>query len=156
MTNGEFYLDEIVRIAVYDDNKLAVSLKDGKPVACHSIECSDCTFSYGNTCNYCSLNRQIWLKAEHVEQPKLTKAERAFCESLKCTQFYVARDENGGLYVYELKPTKQSYDWSITNNCYYWTINRGLFNVPFDFIKWSDSEPWKVEDLLKLEVIDDE
>lgn len=36
----------------------------------------------------------------------------------------------------------------------YLYVNRN-FNVDFPMIKWSDEEPWMIEDLKKLEVVDE-
>lgn len=33
--------------------------------------------------------------------------------------------------------------------CYY--VSTNIFGNMFDFIKWEDEEPWRIEDLKKLE-----
>ena len=63
MTNKEKYADKIIEIAAV--SKLA--LKDGKPVPCAEMRCSECGFlSTDYTCNH---KVHEWLNSEYVEQP---------------------------------------------------------------------------------------
>ena len=63
MKNREKYADKIIEIAAR--SKLA--LKDGKPVPCAEMRCSDCGFlSTDYTCNH---KVHEWLNSEYVEQP---------------------------------------------------------------------------------------
>ena len=63
MTNKEKYADKIIEIAVR--SKLA--LKDGKPVPCANMRCSECGFY---STNYsCTHNACEWLDSEYVEPP---------------------------------------------------------------------------------------
>ena len=63
MTNKEKYADKIIEIAAR--SKLA--LKDGKPVPCVSMRCSECGFySTDYTCNH---KAREWLNSEYVEPP---------------------------------------------------------------------------------------
>ena len=63
MTNKEKYADKIIEIAVR--SKLA--LKDGKPIPCVSMRCSECGFfSPDHSCRY---NVCKWLDSEYVAPP---------------------------------------------------------------------------------------
>ena len=63
MTNKEKYADKIIEIAAR--SKLA--LKDGKPVPCAEMRCSECGFlSTDYTCNH---KVHEWLNSEYVEPP---------------------------------------------------------------------------------------
>ena len=63
MTNKEKYADKIIEIAAR--SKLA--LKDGKPVPCAEMRCSECGFlSNDYTCNH---KVYEWLNSEYVEPP---------------------------------------------------------------------------------------
>ena len=63
MTNKEKYADKIIEIAAI--SKLA--LKDGKPVPCAEMRCSECGFlSNDYTCNH---KVHEWLNSEYVEPP---------------------------------------------------------------------------------------
>ena len=63
MTNKEKYADKIIEIAAV--SKLA--LKDGKPVPCAEMRCSECGFlSVDYSCRH---NVCKWLDSEYVEPP---------------------------------------------------------------------------------------
>ena len=63
MTNKEKYADKIIEIAAI--SKLA--LKDGKPVPCAEIRCSECGFlSIDYTCDH---KVHEWLNSEYVAHP---------------------------------------------------------------------------------------
>lgn len=155
MTNFEYYKEQLLSLA---NNGLSVGLIDDNPVPCRDIIlCRDCQFRQGDI--GCSSDRMKWLYAEHVEKPKLTKQEKAFLEVCR-PDCYIARDDNGSLYVYVEPPHKAKTSWivysrfsgtSLSAVSVYSNLNNGNFS----FIKWEDKEPWKVEDLLKLEVEDE-
>ena len=63
MTNKEKYADKIIDIAAM--SKLA--LKDGKPIPCVSMRCSECGFFSAN--HSCRHNVREWLDSEYVEPP---------------------------------------------------------------------------------------
>lgn len=103
----------------------------------------------GHACHECRTTLAALLTQEHIESPKLTKRERAFCEAVPAG--WIARDENGKLHLFDLvsEPYKQNRGWlkrSVSCN------HIRLDGAEFRFIKWEDEKPWSVEDLLKLEV----
>lgn len=62
------------------------------------------------------------------------------------TEFYIARDEDGGLFAYEKEPMKSEYEW--TNRVLesdYEELNPELFPE----ITWDDEKPVKVK-LIKI------
>lgn len=62
MTNKEKYADKIIDITV---SKLA--LKDGEPVPCAEMRCSECGFYISN---YSCKHKMVeWLDSEYVEPP---------------------------------------------------------------------------------------
>ena len=63
MTNKEKYADKIIDIAVR--SKLA--LKDGKPIPCVSMRCSECGFFSPD--HSCRFNACEWLDSEYVAPP---------------------------------------------------------------------------------------
>ena len=63
MTNKEKYADKIIEIAAR--SKLA--LKDGKPVPCEEIRCSECGFL--STDYSCRHKACEWLDSEYIEPP---------------------------------------------------------------------------------------
>ena len=145
-TNFEFYKDEILKIV---KKRTGFGVVNGEVKSCDEIGCTEqCIFHEGKY--FCLLDSRIeWLYAEHIEQPKLTKRERAFCEVVRVG--WIARDESGNLHLFDLvsKPYKQNGEWLKRSvSCNHIRVN----SDEFDFIKWEDEKPWAVEELLKLEV----
>lgn len=78
------------------------------------------------------------------QKPKLTEDERVILRNIPKEYKWIARDNSGGLFVYKNKPKKDgdrwigySFDYSI------------LFQHLFQFIKWEDEEPYKIQELLE-------
>lgn len=66
---------------------------------------------------------------------------------------YIARDEDRRLFVYKIQPKKGCIHWECTcDNCL--LLNRQL-NIVFPMVKWEDEKPWLIEDLKKLEVVEE-
>lgn len=80
-TNFEYYKDEILKIS---GSKMEIAIVNNRPVPCEETNCDACDFR-----GFCSeWNLVVWLYAEHIEQPKLTKRERAFCEAVQTGWIY--------------------------------------------------------------------
>ena len=78
------------------------------------------------------------------QKPKLIEAERVILKNIPKKYKYIARDNSGLLYIYENKPKKDGNVWSNYNyNCF------DLFQHLFQFIKWEDEEPYKIQELLE-------
>ena len=60
---------------------------------------------------------------------------------------YIARDDDGELYVYENKPKKGKCHWHDNSTIY----RLDFYNHLFDFIKWENSEPYLIDDLVVRE-----
>lgn len=56
---------------------------------------------------------------------------------MKALEAWVARDENGMLYLYIAKPKKYKSKWYADSGSYYTRICRELFPE----VKWEDEEP---------------
>lgn len=86
----------------------------------------------------------IW---ERKEMPTLTDAERVILKSLNTKWEYIARDVSGELYVYDTKPHKDSNVWknAFEDDCDCLSI----FGHLFQFIKYENEEPYKIEDLIR-------
>lgn len=146
MKNYEVYEKEILELA---NKRKSFGVVNDKIVDCDGISCRECDLS-----GMCNINAIKWLYAEHVEKPKINKRTKMFFEAIKTG--WVARDESGGLYLYgrSNKPVKRTVAWASTDIRFDNSIvPLGVFPfLTLDFIKWEDEEPWKVEDILKLEV----
>lgn len=90
---------------------------------------------------------EVWKR----EEPTITEDEKTILRNLPVNYEWIARDESGVLYIYQDKPKKEEFMWvdGFENRC----LN--LFNHLFEMVKWEDDKPWKIEDLLKLDVKED-
>lgn len=148
MKNKEKYAKEIIEIACNGDS-IAIASDSGKLVQCEHIECSECLFGSAENCKD---GVREWAESEYVEKPVISKKDKAFLEYVKEEYKCIARDKNGKLFLYRLTPYKEEgvLSW-IGRNC---SCLHLKYNVDFPMVKWSDSEPWLIEDLKKLEVVD--
>ena len=144
MTNFEKYKDEILGIS--RSQAIAINKRRNAPEKCSYSVCSECLLHEGRYCNQRAIFQ--WLYSEYQEPaPKLTKAERGFCEMVP--NGYIARDKYGALYVYSNKPEKKQAEWRCAcEEDEYFEIQHNAFR----FISWESGEFWSIEDLLKLEV----
>lgn len=151
MKNKEKFADKIIDFACIRDN-IAVNIK-GEVVGCSSLICENCKFGKKEECETAI---KEWLEEEYVELTVISKRDRAFLEYLKGDYKYIARDENGNLFVYGEKPIKAGTSWSMSSLVCdgYLYLNRH-FNVDFPMVKWADVEPWKIDDLKKLKLVDE-
>ena len=142
MTNFEKYKDEILGIS--RTQAIAINKRRNAPEKCSYSVCSECLLHEGTYCNQRAIFQ--WLYSEYQEPtPKLTKAEKGFCEIIK--DGYIARDKNGDLYLYNNPPYVTETDWRAN----YGHCTRLCSNF-FPFITWESNRYWSIEDLFKLEV----
>lgn len=151
MTNLEKYMNKIINICNQDSTEVAVAMDIGTGVLrrCSEVGCERCKFSSRfNGNGRCEVNLVRWLFSEYQEPaPKLTKAERGFCEIVKTG--YIARDAIKKCLVYYSEEPEKDL------NGYYWYSPYDSVELPlepFSFITWGDEKPWSIEELLKLEV----
>lgn len=147
-TNFEFYVDALIETLRAEDQEkcsartaqVALGMKETDADTCGRGSCANCWAGILEA-----------LKQEHIEQPKLTKQERAFCEAVQTG--WIARDCNMHLFYFSGKPKLEQGTWMtrVGQHCRI----KGIEDA-FMFIKDTDSEPWPVEDLLKLEVMEDQ
>lgn len=149
MKNKEKYAKEIVEIAC-DGNRIAIVRQTGEFRSCYEMPCRECLF-HSNT-ERCKEKVREWADSEYIEKPVVSRKDKAFLEYLSTNIQYMARDMSDRLYIYTRKPYKQVDCWS-SSAC---ETEKALwmFNIDFPMVKWSDSEPWLIEDLKKLEVVD--
>lgn len=154
VTNFEFYKDEILKITITGDG---IALFDGKLLKCQGCDCVDCEFTDKNDYSDCNRGLFEWLYAEHIEQPKLTKRERAFCEAVQ--KGMIARDGNGCLGWFNGQIKREEEDdgggeWLLETPAGEYS-NITPFGLLFEFIRWEDKKLWTVEALLELEVVEE-
>ena len=149
MKNKEKYAKEIIEVACSGDS-IAVTKVGERVVRCGNIACSECLFTPLN----CVEKIREWAEQENIKKPVISKRDKAFLEYIKEKYKYMAIDDDGCLFAYITKPYKNYiFDrWSSDTNCV--GVSR-YFDVDFPMVKWEDEEPWLVEDLKKLEVVEE-
>lgn len=123
--------------------------------------CATCVFSLENNpndglSNACTIRKVKWLLSEYKEPIKLSRFEYDILKYLSdnTRHMYIARNENGALYVFDVEPVKNNFNNLWTGRGASWL---GVFNKLFQFVQWEDSEPTSIEDVLKnCEVSDGE
>lgn len=145
MINLEKYKDEIIKIFNEKRKIIAREKNTGRLISCGDISCGCCQFLHGD----CVTNMFEWMLEEYQEPvPKLTKAEKGFCEILDYG--YIARDKNGDLYLYNNPPYVTATDWRECGHC------TRLCSKFFPFITWESNKAWGINELLALEVEDND
>lgn len=159
MKNKEKYAKELLNVACAG-NRIAIDKRTMQNRGCANLPCGNCLFS---NCGNCDTRLAEWAESEYIEQPKIkpviSKSDRLFLDYLREEYKFVVRDEDNKLFVYSSKPYSKPYkDKNSKCWCAYDCINNRLilnYNVDFPMVKWSDSEPWLIEDLKKLEVVEE-
>lgn len=85
---------------------------------------------------------EIW----HREEIFITPDEKAILRNIDGYE-YIARDKNNKLFIYYDKPDKYESAWDDMDDT---VEDFCAFDHLFQMVQWSDDEPWKIEDLLKL------
>lgn len=98
-----------------------------------------------NLCDECG---SIWLKSEHKEPIKLSDAERVILENIDKHYKWITRNEDDVLYAYIERPVKREDYWLNTATKY--ALHLELFSHLFQFIKFENTEPYNIEELLKV------
>lgn len=149
MKNKEKCAMEIAEIAC-DGKSIAVDKRTGKVDSCDCITCGNCLFDGKHGCHS---RRREWAESEYVELPVISKRDKAFLEYLREEYKYIARDKNDILCAYETESFKKGAYWYWGNGSYF-RLNTH-FDIDFPMVKWSDEKPWLIDDLKKLEVVEE-
>lgn len=80
---------------------------------------------------------------ERKEFPKLTDDEKVILRNIDEGLKYIARDKNGNLAVSDAVLYKKSTYWDCDS-----MINIFPFNYLFQFIQWTNTEPYSIKELL--------
>jgi hypothetical protein len=147
MKNKERYAKEIMEIAC-SGNSIAVTKEGGSIASCCDTFCVECLFCGGN----CKEKVREWTESECIEKPVISKKDKTFLECIGEGIKYIARDMDGFLFIYCIKPHKLIDCWESGGI----ESNKSLefFKLNLPMVKWSDKEPWLIEDLKKLEVVE--
>ena len=147
MKNKEKYAKEIVEIACKGHGFL-VDKNTNEVVDCCVTPCTTCLFSEMGDC--CEA-RIWWAESEYIEKPVISKRDRAFLEYIDKKFDYLVRKRDGRIQLFVVEPRKDKMTWTSG----YLSSTLDSLNIDFPMVKWEDSEPWLIEDLKKLEVVED-
>lgn len=153
MKNKEKFAKEIVELACNGES-FAIIKENGRIVSCDGTKCSLCLFRDYD----CKEKTREWAESEYIEKPVISKMDRAFLDYLGEECKFIARDENGELFVYIGEPHKLIDCWEV--DCCENVICEAdkplrMFNIDLPMIKWEDCNPWFIDDLKKLEVVEE-
>lgn len=151
MKNKEKYAKEISELAC-NGNKIAIVRQTGELRPCCGISCRECLFRVGTA--RCEEKTREWAESEYIEKPVISKKDKAFLEYIKEEFKYIARDDGTNqLFAWSAKPQRglTINEWLDASSD---AIGLYGFNLELPMVKWLDEEPWLIEDLKKLEVVD--
>lgn len=157
MINAEKYKDELLKVINENEQDfIAFDERDNSVKNCTTMVCKNCKFSRTKAKVLCTQTKFKWLLSEYKQPIKLSKFEYDILKYLSdnTKHMYIVRNKNGNIYIFDSEPTKDKY-----YNCWSNSGMHGMvmFNKLFQFIKWEDSEPTAIEDVLgNCEVIDDD
>ena len=147
MLNAERYKNEIAEVK----GKFGMS---DKVVKCCYDECGTCIFSFDNNktdglSHACTIRKVKWLIDEYKEPVRLTRLEyEILTYILKNTECrYITRNKSRFLCVHSYKPVKDTKYGHWTAVCDK-VKSCEVFNNLFPFIKWEDTDPALIKDVL--------
>ena len=136
MTNREWLMEQMQNMSDEEFAELIHIPRKMDKEVCDTL--GDC---FPRECEDCKLD---WLKAEYKEEIKLSDVERVILENTDKEYKWIARDDGGNMHVFKFKPTKLKNYWHTSSS-----YSLCAFNHLFQFIQWSDTEPYNIEELLK-------
>lgn len=153
MLNAERFKKEILDLT--EGGYYFAVRKDGQNIArsCDGLNCEDCIFDEEEDCG-CSFLRMKWMLSEYREPVKLSRLEYEILKWAKKEGYkYIDRTSSNSVFVHANKPNKLNCCWvSEDGNDEY----LGMFNKFFQFVKWEDSEPTSIQEVLNnCEVVED-
>ena len=144
-------------LEILSENRyIEVDKYDRKIRKCTGNNCPKCMFgitALGKGRDSCSIAAMLWLLSEYKDPVKLTKLEYELLKFWNDKEFkYIARDSNDAVFVYREKPSKKSEVWG---SIYGHRVVEEFYKL-FLFVKWEDSEPTSIEEILdNCEVVED-
>lgn len=147
MKNREKYAEELLDVVCAGKN-IAINKQTMQIRSCEGLLCEHCLLDGDD----CDTNLAEWAESEYIEPAKISKKDRAFLDYIRDVYNFVVRNKEDKLLLDGSKPWKTDDGvWiSISGNIY----GLGCFDVKLPMVKREDKEPWTVDDLKNLEVVD--
>lgn len=113
---------------------------------CEAMICTNCIFNDRE--HPCDISKIQWLYEEAKEIFPITPQEKDFL-SVLFRDNYIARDHNGELFIYSIKPNQISDCWIAGDEE---DIGYEFKICPdfFEFITWESDKCWSVAELLEM------
>lgn len=152
MKNKEKYAEQVLSFACKKYDSFGVYAGTDEMESCKIMTCEECAFL--GMKNSCHTEKLKWLDQEYIEKPVISKRDRAFLDYLRDRWKYMARDNISNIvYAFTEIPEKSKFGhFAYTGEARRISSD---FNVVFPMVKWSDEEPWLIENLKKLEVVEE-
>lgn len=152
MKNKEKYAEQLLSFACAKYDSFGVYAGTDEMESCKIMTCEECAFFRMK--NSCHTEKLKWLDQEYIKKPVISKMDRSFLDYLRDRWKYMARDNiSNAVYVFTEIPEKsEGGHYAYTGEARRISSD---FNVVFPMVKLSDSEPWLIEDLKKLEVVEE-
>lgn len=108
-------------------------------------------------CSKCMKMSLLELLKEYKKPVKLTTFEYEYLKHAKKNGYYfIARDECKEIYLYKSDLFKSHTTWRVTSGFNNEHLRLNFIDL-FDFVKWGDENPWKIDEILSnCEVIEDD
>lgn len=148
MKNKERYAKEIIEIAC-SGNSIAVTKEFGHIESCANTFCNECLFCADN----CKERVREWAESEYIEKPVISKKDREFLDYLKESAKWMTRESNSGISVWMTEEPKKNKSINMWVGGIYNCLS--MFNIDFPMVKLEDNKPWRIDDLKKLEVVEE-
>lgn len=137
MKNKEKYIDKIID-ATLRTNEMCMLVKNAMVCECGDFQ----------TCTKCKERLREWLEDEYKKPIKLSDDEKAILKNINKKYKWIVRNGFGDLDICDVKPYKGKMFWLEDNGD---MAEMNIFGHLFQFIEWSDDEPYSIEELLKDE-----
>ena len=148
MINAEFYKEDILK---YTNRNETFALNKKNEIICccnTSTSCMDC--KWNEKSRQCECLKMEWLFEEHKEYPKLTRYEKETLERMNNSNYSLfARNLDGGIFACEDGMIRMAKNWEDRGNRETSHETSHVFVSDFSFAKWTDKEPWNIQDLLE-------
>lgn len=112
---------------------------------------NNCSRKNTTSCRQCLKLSLMELLEEYKEPIKLTQFEYEYLKFAKAVEYnFIARDEDGGLFLYSIEPWKGEITWRYRDS------GIRIFTKMFNFVRWQDEEPYNIDEILSnCEVVED-